>query len=346
MSIISQTRALAQAALSLELKSRVAILSLGGVIGLAIGGAYLGGEAVQASTLRAKVERLQEAESGGYSQEALANAAGGLDASALTIANRHTSYGPNSASARDRQTELLMARLDEASKTPANTPARPFKMAGALDQSRDLDCLTRAAYYEARGEGADGMKAVTQVVLNRVRHPSFPNSVCGVVYQGSNRSTGCQFSFTCNGAMRGSVNRAAWDRARTIASKALSGQVFGAVGNATHFHTTSVRPSWRNNLVRVTQVGDHYFYRYGGRAGSQNAFRTTPEPSVGNDVRLIAATEPTSTGPVAYKTLAEPDAPAAAAPSAPSVSLQTVSTHSGTTANDKKTPSASDTVAS
>lgn len=341
MSIISQTRALAQAALSVELRSRVAILALGGVIGLAIGGAYLGGEAVQASTLRTKVERLQEAESAGYSQEALANAVGGLDASALTIANRHDPYGSNSAQ-RDRQTQLLMARLDETSKSPATTPARPFKMAGALDQSRDLDCLTRAAYYEARGEGKEGMKAVVQVVLNRVRHPAFPNSVCGVVYQGSNRATGCQFSFTCNGAMRGAVNRNAWDRAREVASKALTGQVFAAVGNSTHFHTTAVNPRWRHSLVRVTQVGDHYFYRYGGRSGQQDAFRTKPEPSAQPEARMIAANDTPATGPVPYRTLLEPETTAAAQP----LKAQTVSTHSGTAPANTPAPVALDIVAS
>lgn len=343
MSIISQTRALAQAALSVELKSRVAIIALGGVIGLAVGGAYLGGEAVQASTIRAKVERLQEAEAGGYSEEALASAAGGLDASALAIANRHAPDGSNGSAQRDRQNQLLMARLDETSKSPSTTPARPFQMAGALDQSRDLDCLTRVAYYEARGEGAEGMRAVTQVVLNRVRHPAFPSSVCGVVYQGSNRSTGCQFSFTCNGAMRGSVNRAAWDRARDIASAALSGKVFGAVGNATHFHTTSVSPGWRNRLVRVTQVGDHYFYRFGGNAGSQNAFTSKPQPSVDNQPRLVAANLPAqasaSTGPVPYRALTETDAaaPTPVAVTAPqTVQVSTAPTQSGTVANEAK----------
>jgi len=116
-------------------------------------------------------------------------------------------------------------------------------------------------------------------VLNRARHPAFPNTVCSVVYQGANRSTGCQFSFTCNGAMRGRVNRAAWNRAREVATKALSGQVFAAVGNATHFHTTAVSPSWRNSLVRVNQVGDHLFYRFGGRSGGSQAFAYNPRPS-------------------------------------------------------------------
>jgi len=145
-------------------------------------------------------------------------------------------------------------------------------------------------------------------VLNRARHPSFPNTVCAVVFQGSNRSTGCQFSFTCNGAMRGAVNRAAWNRARDVASKALSGQVYAPVGNATHFHTTGVSPSWRNSLVKVGQVGDHLFYRFGGRSSSSDAFRYTPRPSTAPEApRLMQAsltTTEASSGPVPYNQLA------------------------------------------
>ena len=131
---------------------------------------------------------------------------------------------------------------------------------------------------------------MAQVVLNRVRHPAFPKSVCGVVYQGAARRTGCQFSFTCSGVMRGRVNQAAWNRARDVASKALSGGVYAAVGNATHFHTTGVSPAWRGSLVRVSQVGSHLFYRFGGRSGSRGAFTYAPRPSTDADQpRLIQA---------------------------------------------------------
>lgn len=289
LSLSSQTRALMHAARSFRLRPTTAAAAFGGVVGLAVGGAYLGGLAAQASTVRNQAERLQGAGAGGYTQEALADAAGGLDASALAIAHRHDPYSVAGSAQRDRQAELLTARLEQlqgkdglrrdghgATRVSA---ARPFRLDGALDQSRDLECLTQAVYYEARGEGRDGMKAVAQVVLNRARHPAFPKTVCSVVYQGANRGTGCQFSFTCNGAMRGAVNRAAWNRAREVATKALSGQVFSAVGNATHFHTTAVSPSWRNNLVRVNQVGDHLFYRFGGRSGANQAFAYNPRPS-------------------------------------------------------------------
>ena len=265
----------------------------GVVAGLVVGAAYLGGQAARAESLKTQAQRLDGATSAGFTEEALAAAAGGLDASALTIARRHDPYSVAGGAQRDRQAELLTARLETLRSSSAQQglralnlaaatgdAARPFRLANALDASRDLECLTQAAYYEARGEGGDGMRAVTQVVLNRVRHPAFPKTICGVVYQGSGRSTGCQFSFTCNGTMRATVNRAAWNRARTVASAALSGAVFAPVGNATHFHTTAVSPSWRNALIRVNQVGQHLFYRFGGRAGSRSAFAYDARPSV------------------------------------------------------------------
>ena len=283
------------AAQSIRLRPKTAAAAFGGVVSLAVGGAYLGGVAAQASTVRVQAERLQGAGSEGYTQEAMAAAAGGLDASALAIADRHDPYSVAGAAQRDRQAELLTARLEESQNglrraSLTNPAARPFRLGSALDQSRDLDCLTKAAYYEARGEGVDGMRAVAQVVLNRARHPAFPKTVCGVVFQGAARSTGCQFSFTCNGAMRGRVNSVAWSRARDVASKALSGSVDAAVGNATHFHTTAVSPGWRNSMIRVNQVGSHLFYRFGGRAGSRGAFSYQPQPSRDADQpRLIQA---------------------------------------------------------
>lgn len=146
-------------------------------------------------------------------------------------------------------------------------PAKPFHAAG----ESDLECLTQAVYFEARGETKAGQAAVAQVVLNRVRHPAFPNSVCGVVFQGSHRRKGCQFSFACNGAMKARRESNAWREARQIASRALSGVVMAEVGSATHFHTTYVRPNWGPQLSRVTQVGLHVFYRLGRGGGSQAA---------------------------------------------------------------------------
>src|SRR3546814_17214212 len=88
------------------------------------------------------------------------------------------------------------------------------------------------------------------IVLNRVRHPAFPKTVCGVVFQGSERSTGCQFTFTCDGALTRRFSDAAWDRARDIAKAALTGHVAKAVGYATHYHTDWVVPYWSRSEER------------------------------------------------------------------------------------------------
>ncbi len=305
----SQQRASSRVDHAAKLRPVTAAVMFGAVMGLGIGCAYLGGTVARTTTIRAQAERLEGATAAGFTEEALAAAAGGLDASALAIARRHDPYTVAGSAQRDRQAELLTARLEHLRPEPnrsdlrrtnltdLSSAAQPFRIANALDASRDLECLTQVAYYEARGEGSDGMRAVVQVVLNRARHPSFPQSVCGVVFQGSGRRVGCQFSFTCDGSMRGAVNRSAWNRARTVASAALSGTVYAGVGNATFFHTTGVTPGWRNSLMRVSQVGSHIFYRFGGRTGSSNAFSYAARGSAGADVQraVYAGIDPSLT---------------------------------------------------
>lgn len=138
--------------------------------------------------------------------------------------------------------------------------------------NRALDCLTAAVYYEARSQSLDGQEAVAQVVLNRVRNPAFPNSVCGTVYEGSSRSTGCQFTFTCDGSMAARIEPNAWERARRVAEAALNGFVYTPVGSATYYHTTAVSPWWAPKLTRVAQIGAHIFYRLPGSWGGALAF--------------------------------------------------------------------------
>jgi spore germination cell wall hydrolase CwlJ-like protein len=153
-------------------------------------------------------------------------------------------------------------------------PAQPFSMAGAsaLDRGRALDCLSTAIYYEAASESDDGQRAVAQVILNRVRHPAFPSTVCGVIYQGSERATGCQFSYACDGSMARLRSSAAMARATRIAAAALNGYVMGAVGLATHYHTYAVTPSWNRSLVMTDAIGAHFFHRWKGYWGTAAAF--------------------------------------------------------------------------
>ncbi|MEP3051437.1 MAG: cell wall hydrolase [Erythrobacter sp.] len=155
----------------------------------------------------------------------------------------------------------------------AGPSANPFFTAGGgTSHARALSCLAQAVYYEAASESTAGQRAVAQVVLNRVSHPNWPASVCGVVYQGSNRSTGCQFSFTCDGSLSRRPSAASLARARLIASDALSGDVYAPIGHATHYHTHWVNPYWASSLEHVGTIGAHRFYRSRGAAGRSGAF--------------------------------------------------------------------------
>jgi hypothetical protein len=150
--------------------------------------------------------------------------------------------------------------------------ARPTFLSGtAQDRFRALHCLTAAIYYEAATEPDAGQRAVAQVVLNRVAHPQWPNSVCGVVFQGSERP-GCQFSFACDGSMARAPARGWWLRARAVAERALAGEVYAPVGLATYYHTGAVHPGWADRMAFVGAIGAHLFYRPPGAEGRAGAF--------------------------------------------------------------------------
>ena len=190
-------------------------------------------------------------------------------------------------------------------------PAQPFSTgaATAVDRGRALECLAAAIYYESASEPLAGQEAVAQVILNRVRHPAFPPTICGVVYQGSER-TGCQFSFACDGAMRRVPTPAGWAQAVRVAAAALAGNVYPAVGLATHYHTFAVTPAWNRTLVLTDMVGHHLFHRWKGYWGTSTAFRQSyrgGEPLPG----------PHGPVPVEPITLAALDVPASPAVSTP-----------------------------
>lgn len=150
--------------------------------------------------------------------------------------------------------------------------AGPTRVEKAEARNMATDCLAAAIYYEAASESELGQRAVAQVVLNRVRHPAFPKSICGVVYQGMERSTGCQFTFTCDGSLARRPSEAGWARARRIALAALDGKVEPIVGTATHYHTDWVVPYWAPSLDKITMIGAHIFYRWKGFWGHRAAF--------------------------------------------------------------------------
>jgi Cell Wall Hydrolase len=141
--------------------------------------------------------------------------------------------------------------LDQASVIEAN-------------RTRALTCLSQAISYEAGNETVAGQEAVAQVILNRLRHPAYPKTICGVIYQGSERKTGCQFTFTCDGSLRRPRSAQSMAFAMAIAERVLEGGTSAIVGGATHYHANYVSPYWAPSLVKIATIGAHIFYRMPG----------------------------------------------------------------------------------
>lgn len=141
----------------------------------------------------------------------------------------------------------------------AQSPAADAAMAQLLAEHK---CLSEVLYYEARGEGAGGQKAIAEVVFHRINRGQFGHSICAVVYEGKGRP-GCQFSFTCNGEINRPKQMAAWRESEKLAAQILTGQVplRNATGGALNFHAVSVSPDWADTMDKTTQIGNHIFYR-------------------------------------------------------------------------------------
>jgi len=184
-----------------------------------------------------------------------------------------------------RALTMAEARADNAGvpiETRRRDRALPFRFKGGpAAREQAAECLATAALYEA-GDDRRGQRAVIQVVLNRVRAAGFPGTVCGVVWQGHTRETGCQFSFTCDRSIdRRTVHRG-WGRARAAARRALAGEVFAEVGRATHYHADWMVPYWRGSLVKIARVDTHLFY-----VRSPSGPRADPDagPNAGSSTR-------------------------------------------------------------
>lgn len=167
--------------------------------------------------------------------------------------------------------DRALAQLAEGRSWTHFKTFTPVHFENALRQAREQECLARAIYYEARNEPAMGQLAVAEVVLNRVSHRLYPNSVCDVVYEGTNRKTGlsvfgtqmsCQFSFTCDGSEREAPKGAAWSRARLLASHAMLGLSRPVTDEATHYHANYVAPHWAHRMEHTHTIGAHIFYRF------------------------------------------------------------------------------------
>jgi spore germination cell wall hydrolase CwlJ-like protein len=191
----------------------------------------------------------------------------------------------------------INASIPFSDEVNPRAPSTVFRAAGPADQLRSLQCLAEAIYYEARSESEDGQRAVAQVVLNRVRHPAYPGSVCGVVYQGPLRAGGgCQFTFTCDGSLVRMPYGEDWARARRIAAEALAGYVYAPVGLATNYHTHQVLPDWAFRLAKARVIGNHIFYRMPGRWGDAAAFSQAYRGREPSPATVMAARLPINLG--------------------------------------------------
>lgn len=233
------------------------------------------------------VRRISGLTRGEFTDIALARITAQMDTSAFNLALRHDPLRvvkDSEGGLPGAQPSLLIFRpVDGAEARRINgaipfsadgvAPAAPFVLQAKspAERERAIRCLANAVYYEAALEPVDGQRAVAQVVVNRLRDPNFPKSVCGVVYQGWERVTGCQFSFTCDGALVRQPIPALWNRSRRVAEAALNGYVQTEVGAATHYHADYVAPYWAPTLSKISQIGAHIFYRWPGDAGLAGA---------------------------------------------------------------------------
>ena len=143
-----------------------------------------------------------------------------------------------------------------------SVPSAQDMIANSKSMGREVQCLSEAVYYEARSETRSGQMAVAEVVLNRVKSKHFPNTICGVVYEGAERTTGCQFSFACDGSTSKLPYGRYWEKSQQTARHMFIGASAPMTRRATHYHTTEVSPKWAPLLRETRQYDTHVFYRF------------------------------------------------------------------------------------
>ncbi|KCZ90827.1 hydrolase [Hyphomonas johnsonii MHS-2] len=199
------------------------------------------------------------------------------------------------------------------------TSFRPEHIKRAETISAEQKCMAQAVYYESAHEPLNGQLAVAEVIANRVRDHRYPDTACGVVYQGATRTTGCQFTFTCDGALKTPPMGKNWERAKTIAAHVMMNLNVDQTGGATHYHATYVDPIWSAGLIKTDKIGMHIFYRFprgstewaSVRKGYENRRAQLQYASAGADVvtpdteaatSYIQTVMPVSTAPAAVTT--------------------------------------------
>ncbi len=171
------------------------------------------------------------------------------------------------SAAHDPAAPMPAAPSVQTAYARANQPATDFTVvrdtSGKVVSDKELWCLATAIYFESRGESYRGQVAVAQVVINRLHHPIYPKTICGVVFQNQSRRDACQFSFACDGIPEQVTDRKSWEQAEEIAEGAVRGSLYlTEVGKATHYHATYVRPQWAPRMHKVVKIGLHVFYQF------------------------------------------------------------------------------------
>lgn len=183
----------------------------------------------------------------------LANVDPALASAALSAIEQATPLDPS--------IPLPLAMTDEMAYARANTPATE-RIVNTYSE-RERWCLATAIYFEARGESYRGQVAVAQVVMNRVKHSLYPDTICGVVFQNQTWRNRCQFSFACDGIPERVNEPEPWRQAESIADQVTAGSLYlSEVANATHYHANYVYPHWAPRMTRLTRIGAHIFYRF------------------------------------------------------------------------------------
>ena len=210
----------------------------------------------------------------------------------VVATKRQTKEGPTLAKSKAVRAELQLASIsgDKATAKKKKSPfASWFNFSKKKPKKAKIDargehawvtnplpkssfskkqktCLANAIYFESRSEPVDGQVAVAQVVINRVKNPTYPNTICGVVYQNKHRRNACQFSFACDRIPDRIRSKKAWDLAWKISNQVVNGEVWmKSIGSSTHYHATYVRPRWARTMKRLKKIGLHIFYKtYGG----------------------------------------------------------------------------------
>lgn len=214
------------------------------------------------SALRAEAEYRAEAQRFAHYQDAglavrmEAHTPALLDTPWLRTVEYTLKRDPDSSMSRYAKRDRDGAALE----TLASFRAAEIQRAEAIDS--ELMCMAQAVYYESAREPLEGQLAVAEVIANRIKDHRYPDTACGVVFQGATRTTGCQFTFTCDGAMRVKPRGENWERAKRIAAHVLMNLNEERTGGATHYHATYVDPVWNSGLIQTRQVGLHIFYRF------------------------------------------------------------------------------------